>query len=273
MELRKEDERVFHNLIRSGAVKSGASELKPLTLNEKYYQVTRSSWKFIKQIIIRECKGRKVLDYCCGNGCNSFFIAKCDVKEVCGIDISEVSIDLCRKMASERGLNNKTIFKIMDAEKMEFPDNNFDIAFAGGVLHHLEIERAYSELARVLKPDGKVICVEALGHNPIIQFYRKMTPHLRTGWETEHILRKKDIELAKNYFGQVDILGYFHLAVLAAVPFRNTPLFNPLLKILEGLDNILLRIPILQLQAWQVIFLLSTPKKPSKSTTFNPKRC
>jgi hypothetical protein len=88
-----------------------------------------------------------------------------------------------------------------------------------------------------------------------------MTPHLRTKWEAEHILRKKDIEMAKSYFNRVEILGVFHLATIAAVPFRNLPVFNPILTFLETVDNIFLKLPILKWQAWQVVFILSEPKK------------
>jgi hypothetical protein len=44
------------------------------------------------------------------------------------------------------------------------------------------------------------------------------------------------------------------------VPFRNTPLFNSILSILEKIDGMLLRLPILKWQAWQVIFVFSQPK-------------
>jgi hypothetical protein len=128
-------------------------------------------------------------------------------------------------------------------------------------LHHLDLDKAYADLARVLKPAGKMICTEALGHNVLIQRYRRRTPHLRTEWEVEHILHKKDIELAKKYFNTVKILGFFHLASIAAVPFRNSIAFSGILRSLETVDSLLLKIPGIRWQAWQVVFVLSNPKK------------
>lgn len=147
---------------------------------------------------------------------------------------------------------------------MGFDDNCFDIITEYGALHHLNLGRAYSEMARVLTSSGKCICTEALGHNPIIHFYRKRTPHIRTEWEIEHILRKKDIEAAKTYFNQVNILGFFHLASLAAVPFRNLTGFSVLLSLLETIDSLMLKLPFMKWQAWQIVFVLSKPKNPHR---------
>jgi ubiquinone/menaquinone biosynthesis C-methylase UbiE len=186
-------------------------------------------------------------------------MAKCGAK-VCGIDISEVSIKNCQAKAIQQGLEKNITFKIMDAETLDFKEDSFDIIVCSGVLHHLDIKKAYVELARVLKPEGEIICAEPLKYNPFIQLYRRMTPHLRTEWETEHILGMKEINLAKKYFAKVEA-RFFHLATLAAVPWRNWRGFNFILSLLETLDNLILKIPFLREQAWMVVFILSGPKK------------
>src|SRR5258708_21177889 len=91
--------------------------------------------------------------------------------------------------------------------------------FEVGVLHNLDVKRAYSEMARVLRPTGTVLCVEALRHNPIFHAYRMLTPHLRTAYEARHVLRRKDVLATRGYFNRID-LGFFHLASLPAVPLR-----------------------------------------------------
>lgn len=87
-----------------------------------------------------------------------------------------------------------------------------------------------------------------------------MTPHLRTKWEAEHILSKKEIDLAKEYFKKSEI-EFFHLATLLAVPFRKLPGFNFILKFLEIIDLLLLKIPFIKWLSWQVVFILAEPKK------------
>lgn len=88
-----------------------------------------------------------------------------------------------------------------------------------------------------------------------------MTPHLRSAWEVEHILGKKEIGSARKYFNTVEIAKFFHLATIAAVPFRNRSIFEPLRLGLEIVDSVLLKLPILKWQAWMAVFVLSRPKK------------
>jgi SAM-dependent methyltransferase len=149
----------------------------------------------------------------------------------------------------------------MDAEALEFPDRRFDLIVCAGVLHHLDVARAYPQLARVLAPDGRILCTEPLGYNPAIQLYRRLTPHMRTAWEADHILTRREIDLAGRWFAAID-LTYFHLADLMAYPLRQTRLLTPALGLLGRLDQLLLSVPGLQLMAWQVVMVLSEPHPP-----------
>jgi len=267
LDARKQKEKEFHDILRDGAFGQRWSpqldkliEENPLWANMKYYCVERKSRQLILDWFYGNCQGKRVLDYCCGNGDDSFIIARNGVFEVIGIDLSEISIKNCKDRARSERLENKTAFYVMDAEDLSFDGNYFDVITEYGVLHHLDLKKAYSELARVLRADGKCICTETLGHNPIIHYYRKKTPHLRTQWEVEHILRKNDIKTAGEYFGRINILGFFHLATLVAVPFRGSPMFEFFLGILEAVDSLILKLPFLKWQAWQVVFTLSEPK-------------
>jgi len=264
---RKRREAEFHDHLRKGhleqrwsveAEKRIADNLE--WSNFKWYSIERKSLDYVRDWLKQRCGGKRVLDYCCGNGTESIFLAKQGAREVVGIDISEESIYNCRQQATALGLDAIARFEVMDAEVMNFPDNSFDLMSEYGCLHHLDLGNALPELARVLKPGGSMICAEVLGHNRFIQWYRCATPHLRTAWETEHIIRRSDLRKAAQYFDGVDI-KCFHLATLAAVPFRKTAVFQALLRVLEGIDEVLLRIPLLKWQAWMVVFVLDRPKK------------
>jgi ubiquinone/menaquinone biosynthesis C-methylase UbiE len=264
---RKEEEKRFHDNLRASSFGQRWSpglekviQENPLWANMKYYSIERKSRKLVLDWLSNNCKRKRVLDFCCGNGDDSLIIARNGASEVIGIDLSEISIENCKERARKEGLENRTSFYVMDAEALSFNDNFFDVITEYGVLHHLDLERAYFELSRVLRPNGKCICVETLGHNPIIHLYRKGTPHLRTKWEVEHILCKKDIEMAGGFFDNVEILGFFHLFTLAAVPFRNYPVFKAFLSLLEIIDSAILKFAFLKWQAWQVVFTLSEPK-------------
>lgn len=261
IETRKQKEEVLHDFLRNEELKAQPEIHDYYWSNQKFYSITRKSRACVKEWLSKKCPNKRVLDYCCGNGGMSIEIAKLGAIEVIGIDISEVSIENAKKQSEKEAQNKKTNFLVMDAEKMEFPDNYFDVIYESGVLHHLDLNKAYLDLSRVLKPEGEMICIEALKHNPIFHYYRKKTPHLRTQWETEHILCIKDIEMANKYFNKVTILGFFHLLSIGAVPFRNFCGFRTILSTLEIMDQIILRVPWINLLAWQVVYVLSEPKK------------
>jgi len=256
---RKQKEAEFHDRLRSETLKKDKDAFKYLTSNIKFYSITRKSRTFVINWLLQRCRGKKVLDYCCGDGDFSIFLAK-NGANATGIDISGTSIENAKRIAISEGVGKNTSFFVMDAENLGFEDNYFDLIICSGILHHLDVKKAYPELARVLKPEGEIICNEPLIHNPFFQLYRKMTPHLRTEWEMHHILSKSDIGLAEKYFDRFET-KFFHLATLLAVPFRNLPGFNFILGVFEKVDLILLKLPFLKWWAWQIVFILSEPKK------------
>lgn len=228
--------------------------------NKKFYSIASLNVDFVEKRLARLAPGANVLDYCCGDGLTALFCARRGAR-AWGIDISPISVDNARAAARAEGLQDRTVFEVMDAEAMTFSDAFFDVITVNGVLHHLDLDRSYPELARVLKPDGQIICVEALRHNLFIHAYRKATPHLRSEWEVEHILGKPEIEQARAYFGDVEVARFFHLATLVAVPFRRLPGFALLLRGLAGVDRVLLKLPWLKWQAWMAVFVLRAPKR------------
>lgn len=272
MELRKQQEKEFHDKIRTvrGDTQVTATrwspeleytiKTNPLWRNMKYYSIEKKSRDMVLNWFKENCRGKRVLDYCCGNGEDGIFIAQNGAREVIGIDISDVSIENCRISAKKHGVQPITSYYIRDAEATGFPDNYFDVITEYGALHHLDLEKAFAEMQRLIKPDGKIICNEALGHNLLIHLYRKFTPSLRTSWEVEHIMRKKDFKVAARYFEKIDIY-FYHLFTLGAVPFRKTGFFPALLNFLEKLDKVVLDQPFFKWQAWQAVFVLSQPKK------------
>jgi ubiquinone/menaquinone biosynthesis C-methylase UbiE len=256
--MRKVKEIEFHNK-REELRKTDPQKHDEYYTNRRFYKTTEQSKKFVEKWYSENCIGKQVLDYCCGSGGTSLRLAKIGIN-VTGIDISNESIATAKNEAKLKGLEQLTNFEVMDAEKLTFRDNSFDIIICNGVLHHLDLEQSYRELSRVLKSDGIVVAIEALGHNPIINWYRRITPHLRTAWEIDHILTLKQINNAKKYFKKIN-KNFFHLASIIVIPFINKPGFHTILMILNFIDSIILKIPGIQKLAWQVIFFMSEPYK------------
>ena len=227
--------------------------------NKRWYSTTAVSRKFINGWIETHVVDRTVLDFGCGLGGMSVRMAKAGAAKVHAIDISPESVKTTRDAVASVGLADRLDAQVMDAENMTYPDNVMDVIVASGVLHHMDTARAIPELARVLKPGGTVIAIEPLAYNPLINMYRKRTPQLRTEWEAEHILKKRDIDVARACFEQVDI-RYFHLASIGAAFLQKTPFFAPALSVGNAIDSVLLRIPGIRLMAWQMVILMSKPK-------------
>ncbi len=228
--------------------------------NTKFYSITQYSEEVQYGWLKERCvQGIKVLDFGCGNGENGIYAARCGA-EVIGIDISPEGVANSNLNAEQANVASHCRFEVMDGENMTFSDSTFDVAVEYGVLHHVDLDKAMHELNRVLKPDGEMICVEALRHNPLIHWYRKRTPHLRTQWEFEHILGVEDLAIARKYFHNIDV-KFFHLAVLAAVPFRKTWFFKPIRAFLNKIDSILLRSEAIGKYGWIMVFTMSKPKK------------
>src|SRR5262245_21259582 len=259
LETRKIEEAESHNRLRDPDLRNRPREYARLTANKKYYAVTRTSTEFYDRWLKERCAGRRVLDYGCGDGACSCMLAEHGAF-VTGIDISDISVRNSEHAARTWGLGTRATFRVMDAESMSFPSNSFDIVCETGVLHHLDLDRAMAEIARVLTPEGQAICYEAVGHNPLFQAYRRLTPHLRTAYETNHILKMEHFRRLHRYFENVEI-RFHHLFALAAVPFRNSSVFRPVLGLLDRVDSVALRVPGLRLQAWVAILILSNPRK------------
>ena len=248
MESRYLNEREFHNRAFDEPIRERV---------EKFYNSAQSSHNWFKRLLRENCTGRAVLDYGCGTGRNAFALSDSGGC-VTGIDISDVAIEQAAQRARREGRADPT-FRVMNAEALAFDDDTFDLVCGTAILHHLALARAYAELARVLRPTGRAIFIEPLGHNALINLYRKLTPALRTA--DEHPLLMTDLKMAETYFGRVET-RFFHLLSLTSVPFQNLRGAQWVLQALDRLDALMFgRLPFLRRYAWTVVIVFSQPIK------------
>lgn len=253
----KAREREFHDHLRGDLQPTGDPKY---TAYRKWYAAGSGGREWMMSWLRGHVPGKRVLDYACGSGGTGVEIARMGPMKVVGIDISPRSIAAAKLAAEHEGVNVE--FIVMDAERTTFQDETFDIVVCSGVLHHMELGRAYPEIARVLKPNGHVIALEALGHNPLINWYRRRTPYLRS--PDEHPLLVGDLALARQSFREVDV-RYFSLLALLAAPFWRTRLLGPLKTLLVAADRVLLRVPFVQRQAWMAGMVMRAPVKRGAS--------
>ena len=112
------------------------------------------------------------------------------------INISEGELEKGKRLATDA--LNKPMFHLMDAHRLEFEDNTFDMVFGRAILHHLDLTIALGEIKRVLKPHGTIVFSEPLGINPVGKVVRYFTPCART--KDEQPFRFKDLSMLRNHF-------------------------------------------------------------------------
>jgi SAM-dependent methyltransferase len=191
--------------------------------------------------------GTRVLEYGCGTGSAAFELAERGA-EVTGIDISPVAVERAATAAAERGLDIR--FEVMDAEALDLPDGTFDLVCGSGILHHLDLARCFPEIRRVMAPGATAVFLEPMGHNPLLNLYRRLTPSLRT--PDEHPLVMADLDVARRSFSAVEA-EYFQLFSVAALALRS----SRLVRWAEALDAWLFRrIPYLRRHAWITVITL-----------------
>jgi O-methyltransferase/aklanonic acid methyltransferase len=111
--------------------------------------------------------GARVLDVATGKGAVLLPAARRVGPDghVTGVDLSAPMLDEAARAARDAGLANVDLLK-MDAERLDFPDQSFDVVVCAFALFLLpDMDAGLRELCRVVKPGG-VIGVSTFGTTP-----------------------------------------------------------------------------------------------------------
>ncbi len=102
-------------------------------------------------------KDKTCLDAGCGGGRFVVALAKLGAKKVQGIDISAQAVAAANARIQQRGLQDRASAVQGSVLELPFPDRSFDYVVSSGVIHHThDPYKAFTELARVVKPGGKM---------------------------------------------------------------------------------------------------------------------
>lgn len=123
-------------------------------------------------------KGAKALDVCCGTGDWSFSLAEAVGSEgkVIGLDFSKNMLSVAIDKNKSLGFNQLEYIH-GNAMELPFEDNSFDYVTIGFGLRNVpDYMTVLKEMYRVVKPGGKVVCLETsqptmIGFKQLYFFY------------------------------------------------------------------------------------------------------
>ena len=122
------------------------------------------------------CAGEKVLDVAAGNG-NASLAAARRFAHVTSTDYVPALLNAGRRRAEADGLT--VSFEVADAEALPFADGSFDAALSTfGVMFAPNQAKAASELARVVRPGGRIALANWTPESFIGQLFKTIGKHL-----------------------------------------------------------------------------------------------
>ena len=201
-----------------------------------------------------DLQGKRLLEIGCGDGSATVRFAKAGAL-VTAIDISSGMVDLTKKVAVENGVGDRVLAYHKGGEDIDFPEETFDIVYGHSVLHHLNLNKAVPLFVSILKPNGIAAFLEPLEHNPILNFFRFLTPHRRT--PTEKPLTFDQLNGIAQKFSLWEHKEFYLFSLVAFFWYyiiRNRSLFQFTLRKLAGVDSYVFRtFPFVRKYAWVVV--------------------
>ena len=147
-----------------------------MTIIEKWFmnrqqhaqQAINRAEKLLHFVSVKE--KQNFLEVGCGSGAVSQYVAKKYPLNVTGVDIDPEQIQLAQENIGD--IPNIRFLEV-DATNLPFPDNEFDIVLAFGVMHHISNWLdALGEIKRVLKPEGYFIYADIIFTELMAKFGR-----------------------------------------------------------------------------------------------------
>lgn len=223
-------------------------------LFEKKYHDSESNFFWFlarRDLLLRIIKkyplNTKILDIGCSSGQLLLELKKIGYQNIYGLDISPEAITI----AKNNGLNN--VYH-GNANKINFPDNYFNIIIASDILEHLNDDMAaMQEWSRLLKPGG-IILLAVPAWKFLYSYLDKIAKHYRrySKQDLKNIIKKNEnLNIIKiNYwnfflfipaaFKKIIEKYYFKKNVATNEYYKINPIINKFFFALLRLENYLI---------------------------------
>lgn len=183
----------------------------------------------------------RILEVGAGGGSLAVWLAL-QGAEVTGIDVSAGILEVAAKRAALSGVGGQVRFVHSAVEEFEDPDDSFDLVIGNNVVHHFERDAAMSNLARMLRPEGRAVFCEPVLFLPDIVrraryselVRRRFPPHTHS--PDERSLNRADLAVMDKHFASVAWRPFQMLCRLQNFVELSDPTWNRL----EAVDRIVL---------------------------------
>ena len=129
-----------------------ASEAGLAARKSAYSNVSGPDARELAFAAVAEVEPRALLEVGCGEG-------ELAARMTQELEASVVAVDQSRRMVEltrARGVDAR----VADVQKLPFPDASFDVVLAAWMLYHVpDLDSAFSEISRVLRPEGRLVAV------------------------------------------------------------------------------------------------------------------
>ena len=181
------------------------TEVERRFLAEAWFAQAPGERPFSGLIPYEELRDKDVLEIGCGTGVHARLLAEAGAR-LSAVDLTPTAVDLTRRRLELAGLTADV--READAESLPYDDGSFDFVWSWGVIHHSEsTERVLSEIARVLRPGGRVALM--VYHRNSITFWLNYVAYrgvvrggLRHEGPDELANRWSDGVIARHYTGR-----------------------------------------------------------------------
>ncbi|MFE0824724.1 SAM-dependent methyltransferase [Streptomyces sp. NPDC058847] len=130
----------------------------------------------LTEIVIEKVRlgaGGHLLDVGCGIGGPGVHLAQTAGAEVTGVTVSQEQVKLANQRAAEAGVADRVRFELADAMKLPYAADSFDAAWAlESIIHMPDRGQVLREMARVVRPGGRVVLTDFFERAPIPEYKR-----------------------------------------------------------------------------------------------------
>lgn len=207
------------------------------------------SFKILKQHF-GSLKNKKILEIGPGKGENALQFARMGA-EVMAIDVSKNSLELSKRLLDRYRILGRAKFMQMDAHKLKFKKNTFDIVFLQTTLMHLDALKVAKQCRKVLKENGVFLFIEPSDDNALVKLYRALFSEYKET-NPKYLSYNQAVSISK-YFSNSKIRVFYLFSFLSLI-FKNKFLFRACSSAMKSVENFLLAtFPILEKKAWLMV--------------------